>query len=299
MRSLRHISASATNYFLRRLISALALTALLSFAAAAQQPAVGRQRSPRLTTDDVARPPAEQPAAESKEAVAKPEEAGKAAAVAVAEPKASQPKTGEAKVSPEESEWRDRVSKARDRAKDLERAAEQAELQITALRNDLGKSGEGAKYRNETAAELDQAGQRLKELRTEARAAAEDLAELIEYGKQKGFTEDQGPKPTSDEGKPNEEYYRARLAKLTEAIEGAQRRIQLYENRVADVSQRILMNGGKNGGDNFFMMQLQQDREAAQEKLDEARAALTKAQTDLDTLKEEARRAGVAPGLFR
>ena len=296
MRSLRPISALATSRCLHRLVSALAATMLFSFAIGAQQPAVGRQRSPRLTTDDVARPPAEPPVTESKDSPAKPEDANKTAA---AEPKAAQPKTGEAKVSPEESAWRDSVNKARERAKQSERAAEQAELRITALRNDLGTSGESAKYRNQTAAELDQAGQRLKELRAEARAAADDLAQLIDYGKQKGFAEDQGPKSTSDEGKPNEEYYRAQLAKVTEALESAQRRIQLYENRVADISQRILMNGGKKGGDNFYMMQLQQDREAAQEKLDEARAAMTKAQTELDNLKEEARRAGVAPGLFR
>ena len=57
--------------------------------------------------------------------------------------------------------------------------------------------------------------------------------------------------------------------------------------------------GGKKGGDNFYTMQLQQERDAAQQKLEEARAELSKAQTDLDTLKEDARRAGVAPGLFR
>lgn len=296
MTSLRHTRALASNPILRRVSSTLALTVLLAVSVGAQQPAVGRQRSPRLTTDDVSRPPAEQPVVESKETAAKPDEAGKPAA---AEGSASQPKTADAKVSPEESAWRDRVSKARDRAKESERVAEQAELRITSLRNDLGTSGESAKYRNETAAEMDQAGQRLKELRAEARAADDDLAELVEYGKQKGYAEDQGPKPTSDEGKPNEEYYRAQFAKLTEATEGAQRRIQLYENRVADISQRILMNGGKKGGDNFYIMQLQQDRDAAQQKLDEARAALTKAQTDLDNLKEEARRAGVAPGLFR
>jgi len=290
--------------FLHQLTYALVLTMLLWLtAAAAQQPATGRQKAPRLTTDDVVRPPATQPSAESREAEAKPEEAGKADA---AEPKAGQPKATEVKVSDEESSWRERVGKARTRAKELERAAEEAELRITVLRNELGTSGQSARFRNDTAAELGQAGQRLTELRAQARIAADDAAQLIEYGKTKGFTESEGPRPTAEEGKPNEEYYRTQFAKLTEALENAQRRVQLYDNRVRDLNQQMSTNsGGKDkngrntGGDSFYGVQLQKDREEAQQKLDEARAAQTQAQTALDALMEEARRAGVPPGLFR
>lgn len=290
--------------FLHQLTSALVLMMLLWLtAAAAQQPAAGRQKAPRLTTDDVVRPPAAQPSAEPKEAAAKP---GDVAKTDPAEPKAGQPKATEVKVTVEESSWRERVGKARARAKELERAAEEAELRITALRNDLGTSGQSARFRNDTAAELGQAGQRLTELRAQARVAADDLAQLIEYGKTKDFTESEGPKPTAEEGKPNEEYYRTQFTKLTEALESAQRRVQLYDNRVRDLNQQISTNsGGKDkngrntGGDSFYAVQLQKDREEAQQKLEEARAAQTKAQTDVDALREEARRAGVPPGLFR
>jgi chromosome segregation ATPase len=272
-------------------------------AAAAQQPATGRQKAPRLTTDDVVRPSAVLPSAESKEAAAKPEDVAKADP---AEPKAGQPKATEVKISEEEASWRERVGKARTRAKELERAAEEAELRITALRNELGTSGQSARFRNDTAAELGQAGQRLTELRAQARIAADDAAQLIEYGKTKGFTESEGPRPTAEEGKPNEEYYRTQFTKLTEALESAQRRVQLYDNRVRDLSQQISTNsGGKDkngrntGGDSFYGVQLQKDREEAQQKLEEARAAQTQAQAALDALMEEARRAGVPPGLFR
>lgn len=289
--------------FLHQLSYALVLTMLLWLtAAAAQQPATGRQKAPRLTTDDV-RPPAAQPSAEAKEAVAKPEDVAKADPAGA---KAGQPKATEVKVSDEESSWRERVGKARTRAKELERAAEEAELRITALRNELGTSGQSARFRNDTAAELGQAGQRLTELRAQARIAADDAAQLVEYGKTKGFTESEGPRPTAEEGKPNEEYYRTQFTKLTEALESAQRRVQLYDNRVRDLNQQISTNsGGKDkngrstGGDNFYALQLQKDREEAQQKMEEARAAQTQAQTDLDALKEAARRAGVPPGLFR
>lgn len=267
------------------LVGALAL--LTPCAVSGQQPAVGRQKSPRLSTDDVLEPVA-QPPAGSKEEKAEGTE-GKAGAK----------KGDETKVSPEELAWRERVKTARARAKDLQRAAEEAELRITELRNELGASGQSAAYRNNTAAELEQAGKRAVELRAEARAAADDLNELLDYGKQKGFTEAAEPKPESEDGKPNEEYYRSRLAELNEQIGSAQRQIQVYDNRVRDISQRILMNGGKRGGDNFYILQLQQDRQDAQQKLDDAKAALVKAQSDLDALREEARRAGVSPSLFR
>ena len=289
---------------LHQLTNALVFIMLLWLtAAAAQQPATGRQKAPRLTTDDVVRPPAAQQSAESKEVAAKPEDAGKADP---AGPKAGQPKATEVKVSDEESSWREQVGKARTRAKELERAAEEAELRITALRNELATSGQSARFRNDTAAELGQAGQRLTELRAQARIAADDAAQLIEYGKTKGFTESEGPKPTAEEGKPNEEYYRTQFTKLTEALENAQRRVQLYDNRVRDLNQQISTNsGGKDkngrstGGDSFYGVQLQKDREEAQQKLEEARAAQTQAQTALDALMEEARRAGVPAGLFR
>jgi chromosome segregation ATPase len=267
----------------------------------AQQSSSNRPKAPRLTTDDVVRPPAP-PSAEPKEVAVKSEEAGKVGAV---DPKAGQPKSTETKASPEESSWRDQVAKAQDKAKELQRAAEESELRITALRNDLGVSGQSTRFRNETAADLEQAGQRLATMRAQAREAADDLTQLIEYGKQKGFTEAAQAKPT-EEGKPNEAYYRTQFAKLTEAVEGAQRRIQLYDNRVRDLSQQITTNSGgkdkaghRTGGDGYFAAQLQKDRDEAQQKMDEARTALTKAQTDLYALRDEARRAGVPPGLFR
>lgn len=289
---------------LHQLTYSLSLSLVLWLTAtAAQQQAPGKPRAPRLTTDDVVRQPTGQPLSDSKETVAKPEETAK---TEVAEPKANLQKSGDSRVDPEESSWRDRVGKARDRAKELERVAEEAELRITALRNELGVSGQSARQRNDTAAEIGLAGERLSELRAQARIAAEDAAQLVEYGRQKGFAEAQEPKPTVEEGKPNEEYYRSQFSKLTENLESARRRVQLYDNRIRDLSQQLATNsGGKDkngrstGGDSFFAIQLQKEREEAQQKLDEARAAYTQAQTDLDALKEDARRAGVPPGVFR
>lgn len=299
MKSFRAIATLLVKWAVLKASLVLTATLLVSLCASyAQQPAVGRKKAPSLTTDDVIQPSAEQPPAEpSKEpAAVKQENASKSDSTKALEDK-QQP--GEPKIKVEELSWRERVSKARERSKALEQAAEETELRVTSLRNDLSASGESAKFRNNTAAEMEQAGQQLSELRTQARAAADDLNQLLEYGRQKGFSEASEPKATSDDGKANEEYYRTRLAALNESLQTAERRIQLYENRVRDLQQHILMNGGKNGGDNFYTAQLQQDREEAQRNLDQARASRDKARNDLDALMEEARRAGVSPSLFR
>ena len=299
MKSFRAIASLLVKWVTPGAAFALATTLLLSLCPAyAQQPAVGRKRAPSLTTDEVIRPVTEQPPAES----AKEPPAIKSESAADAQPpKAASDKAQpvEPKVNPEEVSWRERVGKARERAKALEQQAEETELRITRLRNDLGTSGGSAKFRNETAAEMEQTGQRLSGLRSEARAASDDLTQLLDYGRQKGFTEASEPKATSEDGKANEEYYRARYAALNEALQTADRRIQLYENRVGDLQQHILQNGGKKGGDNFYTAQLQEDREEAQRNLDQARAARDRARNELDALMEEARRAGVSPGVFR
>lgn len=209
------------------------------------------------------------------------------------------PQPGDDNVSAEEQAWRDQVANAREQAKAAERAAEEGELRITALRNELGTSGLTPQARNETAAEMNQAGQQLTALRAAAKAAAEELARLIEVGRLNKYSEDRGPDPTLKNGSANQEYYKSRYAALSEALQAAERRVLLFDNRVRDVSQRILQTGGKEGGDNFYIAHLQQERQEAQQQLDESRAASVKARSDLDALKEEARRAGVPPGVFR
>jgi chromosome segregation ATPase len=299
MRSFRVMATLLVKRVFPKVAFALAASLLLAlFTANAQQPAPGRKKAPSLNTEDVIRPASDQP---SSEAAKEPSEVKPENAVTLNSSKTLPDKVPptESKTNAEETSWRERVSKAREHAKSLEKAAEEAELRVTRLRNDLSASGESARFRNETAAEMDQAGQRLSELRAQARAARDDLNQLLDYGKQKGFTEQSEPKATSGDGKVNEDYYRARFSSLNEALQTAERRIQLYENRVRDLQQHILQNGGKNGGDNFYAAQLQQDREEEQRNLDQARAARDKARIDIDTLMEEARRAGVSPGVFR
>jgi chromosome segregation ATPase len=285
MRSYRSFNAVAR----ARLVQAIGLCIVLSALAFAGQEA--KKRIPKLTTEDVMRGKqtvqvVEDAEAEGTKAEGKTDDAGKGG---------GKSETATSKADPEQHSWRERVEKARERAKAAQRESEEVELETTDLRNKLGTSGSTPRDRNETAAELNEMGPRLKQLRDEARAADADLKVLLEYGKEKGFAEAARPKATGEDGQPNEDYYKSRLSQLNEALQDADRRIQLYENRIRDLNGRM----NNPNADRFSNAQLQQDRDDAQASLQEAHDAKAKARSDLEDLMDEARRAGVAPSLFR
>src|SRR5437868_1948973 len=258
---------------------------------AQQQPQTPR-RVPQLTTEDVVRDKPTQvisePATESKDskAAAKPE-------ADAAVDKGTRP----AAASAEETTWRESVKHAREIAKNAERAAEEAELRVNDLRNQLGISGKTTAFRNQIAADLEEAGQIVKQRKLEARQAMDEVSALLEEGNNKGYKEEEGPKSVSSDGKPNEDYYRGRFAELSAALEDAERKVQLYGNRVREYNQRITSNSVS--GDNFYLAQIKQDRDDAQHQLDEALAGREKAVKELDALKDQARAAGLPPGIFR
>ena len=268
-----------------------AVLILVNAVSAGQQPEVKR-KTPRLTTEDVIREkpidvlPASAAEAKDSKPAAKPD------VEAVAD-KRQRP----AEASAEESAWRETLKQAREKALATERAAEEAELKVTEIRNQLGVSGRSPAARNQAAADLDEAGRIVKQRRAEARQASDELNALIEEGSAKGYKENAGPKAVAEDGKPNEDYYRTRFGELNSAFEDAARKIQIYENRVREYNLR-LQNNSKSG-DNFYLAQLQQDRDEALRSLDEARASQEKAVSDIDSLKEQARAAGIPPGVFR
>jgi hypothetical protein len=278
---------------------AFVLALLCAWSSNAQQTEV-RKKTPRLTTDDVITTRTgtvtEAPVTTAEEPAKK---AGEAVKSGSAKSDAAKPDTKATasidKTSTDEAVWREQVAKARADAESLERTAEEAELRTTQLRNDLGSSGQDTRQRNATAAELDNAGKQLTELKTQARAANAELKKLLEEGSSKGFTEAQGPKATAADGKPNVTYYKTKYEKLMQTMRDAERHVQLYENRVRSLNESLV----NTNRDRFTSSQLEQDRNEAQDKTNEARATLSKAQTDLESLINEARAAGIPPGLFR
>jgi hypothetical protein len=286
---------------MKRLRSFLAFTIILTLSGAAfsiTRQTEGRKKTPRLTTDDVSTTRTSQT---TETTVVTVEETGKKAGEALksgaaksADPKADGGAKAAEKTNAGEQAWREQVARARERAESLERTAEESELRTTDIRNDLGSSKD-VRQRNATAAELETSGQQLNDAKTQARAAKAELKKLLDEGSSKGYSEAPGLQATSADGKANAAYYKTRYEKLMQAMRDAERRVQLYENRVRSLNESLV----NTNRDRFTSAQLEQDRNEAQEKADEARTALNKAQSDLESLLNEARAAGVPPGLFR
>lgn len=278
---------------------AFAFALLVCASSSNAQQTEGRKRTPRLTTEDVVTTrtgkTTETPVATVEESSKKVGDAVKSATPKTAAKTDAEANAAGEKNSADEKAWREQIAKARQQAETLERSAEEAELHITELRNSLGVSGQDPKTRNAIAQEMDQAGKQLTELKKQVNTAKAELQRLLAVGLEKGFTEAQGPKATTGDGKANTDYYKARYAKLTQAMQDAERRVQLYENRVRSLNDMI----ANPTRDRFSSAQLQQDRDEAQQKADEAQTAYAKAQTDLEKLMAEARAAGISPGVFR
>jgi DNA repair exonuclease SbcCD ATPase subunit len=271
-----------------RFVAAVVLGLALSMYADARQqqqsPPPQPKKIPTLTNEDVAR----SGVPEIVEAPAAPTDK-KDAADAKAEKKPE--------VSPAEAAWRSSVKQAREHAEQTQRAAEEAELHVTELRNQSAAPGQDARDRNEVLAQMDEEGEHVKTLQADAREAKRDLNKLLDDGREKGYHEEEGPSATTKDGRPNDNYYKERFDKLNQQLQDAQRRAQLYQDRVADINQRITQNSRT--GDNYYIAKLQEDLSSARESLQEAEAARDKAQSDLDALMEQARQAGVPPGVFR
>jgi hypothetical protein len=272
--------------FITLLGAGAASLALVAGLALGQEPPKGKKKVPTLTTEDVVR------SRGSSEASRPPAEAAEEAKpVADAAPPVK-PVSGA-----EQAAWRARVKRSREVFEALDRQAEETEIKVTELRNRLGYSGQTPQERDQTSNEMEATGKQVLELRARARQARDEYEAILEAGHAKGFTEEEGPAAVGKDGKPNAGYYKTRFLELQRKVEDSQRGMRLYENRVRDYNQRMMVNA--KSGDNYYLLQVQQERDQAQSKLDQARADAEKAELDLENLLEEARRAGLPPGIFR
>lgn len=204
---------------------------------------------------------------------------------------------GGQKVSAEEAKWRDQVKQARRKAETLKRQADETELGINQLRNQLSAPGLSPNEHNQIGARMQSEGQRLADLRAQQKAAEQELEALLEEGQAKGYSEASGPSPTDASGAPNEKYYTTRYAELLSKLQDDKREVEMYDLRVKDINSRITNNSRT--GDNYFIGKLQQELQDAQQSLDKAKQAYSEHQQEIDQLKEQAREAGVPPGIFR
>ncbi len=248
---------------------------LITPAATVQQQS--RRPTPTLTTEDVrANQPSPSPDKDKATAQATP------------------PTQRGKEPNPAEQAWNKKLSETREKAKELERRADQTELEINRLRNFLFSAeprdpGTNAQI-NQRISELTELTTRL---RAEAKAAQEEVAALVKEGEAKGYQVESLP-PTTETGKPNLEYYRKHFAELQSELQDAQAHAQVMQLRINDLRFRI--NNNARSGDNFFLGRLQGELQEAEKGLESARARIAEASQQLEELLLQARRAGLSLG---
>lgn len=281
------------------LLSATASVFLLAGAALAQQPAPEGQRHdddiPTLTTEDVqpvegqpAGAQTEAPPPDGQDAELTPEEQADAAAAKQGD--AGEKQSGKKGPSKAELAWRQRYSEAKSAVAAAEKRAQEAELRLTDLRNDLATTSTTG-GRNAVAAQIEQQGDVVRQAKADVASARERLERVTAEGQRQRFSPDPGPSRTTKSGAPNPAFYAQAITSAQNAYDDATRRIELYQNQVNDVRQRILNNAGS--GDNFTQLKLQQELDSALQQLEKAKSDQITAQQKLENAKTAARNAGI------
>lgn len=283
---------------MRRYLVSAAFLAILGVApVVAQQPAPEGQRQdddvPTLTTDDVAPPAAAEDEDTGEDAQEDPNLTPEERADAGQGKKGgSEAKAGPRgkKENPEEVAWRRRYEAAKKQADETKRTAENAELRVTEIRNQIADPTDTSS-KDGLRAELESQGAVVRQAKEAASAAAAELTRIKAEGDAEGFRPVAGPTATKKTGEPNEAFYLKEYQKAKQQLADANREVTLYQNQVNDLRVRQLNESGS--GDNFVQLKLQAQLNEALEKLEKAQQKQATASSRLDDVRSQARRSGI------
>jgi hypothetical protein len=276
----------------KRLLPAVAAALVLGAAATAQQPAPQppQQDAPSFTNDDIsitepARP--REVTGPDDDIDPKTQSGPNLTEEERLDAEATAPTSGAASKdqgpSPAETNWRSRYAAAERAFQGAERQAQEAEIRITELRNQLSTSGTDVRLRQE----LEDTGNALSQARERVKTARAAFDEVKAEGARKKFK--LAPASGARAGAPRDA--RAQFSEAKRAFDDASRRATLYQNRVSDLNLRITINSGS--GDNYAIANLQAELNEARAQLEKARADLQVAQQNLDRARRAAAGAGV------
>lgn len=247
---------------------------LLMIALASAQP---KAPVPTLTTDDVV---GSKPFA--------PAPAGKTAAQDVAS--TTSVKTEDDPKKKAEKEWNDRLKKAQETLSELERRADQTDLRITQLRNQLSSAtarapeangqlniilGDLVKVRDRLRAEAQTARQEVTALEAEGQSHTYKVAEVS---------------LTNEKGEPDTKAFQMEYSKLQNELRDAQARIEVLQIRLNKAQAEVLNRGN---GDNFTLNRLRQERDNTSTELQETRSRIEELKNKIQTHRQKATAAGV------
>jgi chromosome segregation ATPase len=227
--------------------------------------------APTAAVNNASKPPAEKAPAKN-------------AAVTAPEKPADDPK------KKAEKDWNERLRIAQAKQSDLERRADQAELQITQLRNQLfSAASRSPELNGQINARIGESTGQRNRLRAEAQAAQQEVATLQAEGRTNAYQVSE-TKLTNEQGEPDAQAYRAEEEKLQNELSDAQARVEVLRIRLNSLQSEVLKKGN---GDNFTLNRLRQERDNVNAALAETRSRIEELNNKLQAHRQKATAARV------
>ncbi len=244
---------------------------------------------PTLTSDDVigTKPSVPMPPTSAKDAQKAAVEPAKDATATASVKSEADPK------KKAEKEWSERLKKAQEKQSDLERRADQIELQITQQRNQLFSAAARAPETNgQINAHISELSELRNQLRAKAQSAQQEVATLQSEGRNNTYQVSE-TSLTNEQGAPDAKAYQAEQEKLQTELRDAQARVEVLQIRLNSVQGDVLKKGN---GDNFTLNRLRQERERTISELAETRTRIEDLSNKLQAHRQKAVAAGVPLG---
>ncbi|MFN0120605.1 MAG: hypothetical protein ACKV2V_08895 [Blastocatellia bacterium] len=169
---------------------------------------------------------------------------------------------------PAETEWKQRLREAQEKAKTLERNADQVELEIIQVRNQrYNNSNQAASALNEGTARIETLTRRNQELRKQAATSQAEVQKMLDEGNKAGYQTQAQASGNNNDSRDNTENANA---DNTQDIRDLETRQQVIQNRINQISAKIRQTMGS--GDNFALNRLRQELRQEQANLEDTRA---------------------------
>ena len=192
-----------------------------------------------------------------------------------------------------EKDWNERLKKAREKLSELERRADQAELQMTQLRNQLfSATSRGPELNSQLNARIGEFTEQRNRLRAEAQIAQQEVTTLQSEGRNNSYQVIEATL-VNEKGEPDVKAYQVEQEKLQNELRDAQARVEVLQIRLNSVQGEVLKKGN---GDNFTLNRLRQERERTTAELAETRTRIEELNSQLQSHRQKATAAGVPLG---
>ena len=264
--------------------SNLAVTLLVTVIIAGA--AYGQRPVPSLTTDDIVSP-STSPASGSPTKAGEAEKgtAGSSSSPAKDKQAAQKPQAKNAEAAITETEWNAKVKQAQERTAELDRRADQGELEINDLRNFLKSAKERTPEANQQVLEqINKIADAVRQLKAASASAREDLTHLMKDGGEAGFKVSEKPLVDSS-GKPDLSAIQEESEKARQEIKDAQARIDLLQVQLNGVQAGIYK---AQTADNFALGKLRQDRERISDDIERNRLKIAELNSKLNDMQQKA-----------